>query len=187
MARRGSRPRDGEEPRETKSAEAGPVRFAMAPMAPVFVLVTGMLLAIPVIWIAAAITRAEMRTNAIAMASAFIAAVVGVFVAMRPTHFVVDEERITIAFPVRSSSIDRASIIHARILPRSDLSAVLGWSWRFGVGGLFGNFGLLWTSKRGWVTTYLTTRDAWVLLERSSGRPLLLSPADPHAFLRAIA
>ncbi len=187
MGRRASRARATAERSETADEARGPARLAMAPMAPVFVLVTGVLLAIPVIWILAAITRSEMRTNAIAMASAFVAAAIAVFVAMRPTHFVIDEARLTIVFPVRSTSVERATITHARVLPRSELSAVMGWPWRVGVGGLFGNFGLLWTSKRGWVTTYLTTRDAWVLIERSSGRPLLVSPADPQAFLRAIA
>jgi hypothetical protein len=62
----------------------------------------------------------------------------------------------------------------------------LGWAIRVGVGGLWGAFGSLWTSRRGSVEVYVSRTDGLVWIERRVGRPLLITPTNPEGFLRAL-
>jgi hypothetical protein len=57
---------------------------------------------------------------------------------------------------------------------------------RIGVGGLWGGFGWLWTTRRGLVEFYVSRADGMVLIERRGARPLLITPADPEKLLRAL-
>src|SRR5205814_9545801 len=73
--------------------------------------------------------------------------------------------RSRLVWPLRSMEVARASIRHARVVRREDVDLLFGRAWRVAVGGLFGNFGVLRTAKRGWISAYLTSRDAWVRSE----------------------
>jgi hypothetical protein len=55
------------------------------------------------------------------------------------------------------------------------------------VGGLWGTFGWLWTSRAGLVDVFVTRTDGLVLVTSREARPLLITPADPDAFVRAVS
>ncbi|MEW5742564.1 MAG: hypothetical protein AB1938_26840, partial [Myxococcota bacterium] len=63
--------------------------------------------------------------------------------------------------------------------------ARFGWALRVGVGGLFGGFGWLYTSK-GWVEMDISRTDGLVLLTFSNRIPLLVSPEAPAGFIVAV-
>lgn len=56
----------------------------------------------------------------------------------------------------------------------------------FGVGGLFGYFGLFRNSRYGTMIWYATRRDQFVVIERSNGRTIILTPDDPNSFVQEI-
>ena len=53
----------------------------------------------------------------------------------------------------------------------------------FGVGGLFGYFGLFRNSRYGTMIWYASRRDQFVVIERSNERALVLTPDDPNSFV----
>lgn len=157
-------------------------------MAPLYVLTTGVLLAIPVIWAIMIVTVGHgiWRVSLIVIAS-FVALSALIWLYLRPSRYIVDDDGVTILWHLRRLRIPRADIEGASTIGRELLRRDFGWSARVGVGGLFGTFGLLWTSKRGWMSAYATTTQHWVLLERRDGRPILISPERPDDFVRAIS
>ncbi len=109
----------------------------------------------------------------------------GVWLHYRPTRFEVTPVEIVIVWPIRRRRIPRRDVREVRILDRAALKQELGWAMRIGAGGLWGAFGWLWTSRRGMLDLYISRTDRWVLVERATGRPLLLSPERPEEFVRA--
>jgi hypothetical protein len=67
-------------------------------------------------------------------------------------------------------------------------------SWRIGLGsirlvgsgGLWGWYGLFWRRDVGSYRAYVTDRSRLVACETADGRAVLVSPADPEAFVRAL-
>jgi len=53
----------------------------------------------------------------------------------------------------------------------------------FGVGGLFGYFGLFRNNRYGTMIWYATRRDQFVVIERSQERAIVLTPDDPNSFV----
>lgn len=53
----------------------------------------------------------------------------------------------------------------------------------FGVGGLFGYFGLFRNSRYGTMIWYATRRDQFVVIERNNGRTIVLTPDDPNSLV----
>ena len=53
-----------------------------------------------------------------------------------------------------------------------------GWAMRIGVGGLWGGFGWLWTSKGGLVEFYVSRVDGLVMIERNVGKNILVTPDE---------
>ena len=110
---------------------------------------------------------------------------VGVWLWSRPKNFELSHQGLTIVWPIRRHTLLRSAIASLRIVPRRELRNEVGVALRVGVGGLFGTFGLLWTTRRGWMGVYITSTDGFVLIEPRSGRSLLVTPEDPEAFVRA--
>lgn len=54
-----------------------------------------------------------------------------------------------------------------------------------GSGGLFGWYGVFWRRRTGRFLAYVTDRHVQVVVERGSELPVVVSPADPDAFVRA--
>jgi hypothetical protein len=104
----------------------------------------------------------------------------------RPTGFAVTPGALILRWPVRRWEIPRADIASARRLEAEALKRELGFAARIGVGGLWGGFGWLWTRRRGLIDFYISRLDGYVMIERRKGRPLLVTPAEPAAFVEAL-
>jgi hypothetical protein len=104
----------------------------------------------------------------------------------RPSRFVVSPQALEIFWPLRRLTVPRHDVVSAQQITASDLRRDFGLALRIGAGGLWGGFGCLWTSRRGLVDFYISRTDAFVLIERRERRPLLITPARPAEFLRAL-
>jgi hypothetical protein len=155
-------------------------------MAAVFVLLSGVVLAIPVILLVIGLGDPGLRGMFVGLSLFVAASAVGVWVFYKPKGFVVDKDSFVIEFPMRRITVERSAIVRARALSRAELRETLGFALRVGVGGLFGVFGLLWTSKLGWVRIYATSSAGWLLVESRSQKPLIVSPKDAAAVARAL-
>jgi len=155
-------------------------------MAVAFILMSGVVLAIPVIFLLIGLTNPMLRTTFVGTAAMVVVGSAGVWFFYKPTAFELDDDALVLRFPLRTIAIPRSDVVSARVLSRADLREVLGFAVRVGVGGLFGVFGWLWSTKRSWVQIYATSVDGWVLVERRVGRPLLLSAKDGAGFALAV-
>ena len=90
-------------------------------------------------------------------------------------------------WPLKRGRIPRDDIVGVRILKQGELRREIGWGVRVGAGGLWGGFGWLWTSRRGIVQMYISRTDQFVWIERKNGRPWLITPEEPAAFVRAVS
>jgi len=152
----------------------------------IFRLLSAVVLAIPVIFVVGAARAPVPAGSKLLFAAGFVVLIaIWTWVVMRPSRFEISADALTLVFPTWSRTMLRSSITSVRLLDRNALKGELGRAIRVGVGGLFGTFGLLWTTKRGWVSVYVTAMDPWVFVEREGGRALLLSPSDPEAFVSA--
>lgn len=155
-------------------------------MAAAFVALSGLVLAIPVIFVVIGLMDPALRVTFAGTAALVLIGSFGVWVFYKPRSFELTESELLLTFPMREIPIARDDITGARVLRRADIRTTLGFAMRVGVGGLFGVFGLLWTSKLGWVRIYVTTTDGWLLVSRRNALPLLISPKDPEAMRRAL-
>ncbi len=104
----------------------------------------------------------------------------------RPGRFEVGADGLVIVWPARRRWIPRGDIAGARVLAPGQFRREFGLGARIGVGGLWGGFGWVWTSRRGLLDLYISRTDGCVLVERRSGRPLLLTPEQPDEFVRTL-
>jgi hypothetical protein len=158
--------------------------FRIAPMSRAIRILTLLVLAIPLVFLALA-----LRFGAPLL---WPAAIVGVlclatWLAARPAHFVVDAARLRICFPLWTRFVARASIASARVVDDAALRSELGLALRVGVGGLWGGFGWLWSTKRRWVEMYVSRTDGLVWIERRGALPLLITPERPEDFVARLA
>lgn len=79
------------------------------------------------------------------------------------------------------------------IVSISDVKAIrrihrkdLGFAVRIGLGGYFGTYGSLITTRLGLMAVYATNGKSLVLIERQGGRKLLISPSDPDDFVQRV-
>jgi hypothetical protein len=159
-------------------------RFPIAPMSRLIRVLTWLLLAIPVVF--AALWRAfgaPLAWPALALAALYLAT----WLAARPSRFELDARRLRVCFPLWTRALPRASISSARVVPVAELRELLGIALRVGVGGLWGGFGWLWSTKRGWVELYVSRGDGLVWIERRGGLPLLITPTQPETFVARVA
>ncbi|MBI3924532.1 MAG: hypothetical protein HY319_03245 [Armatimonadetes bacterium] len=108
-----------------------------------------------------------------------------VYLAWRPSRFEISPAELCIRFPIRRRTVPRGSIRTAEPIDSKQFRERFGRAVRVGVGGLWGGFGWLWTSK-GWVEFYVSRTDAFVLLEREGMIPLLITPERPEEFAREL-
>jgi hypothetical protein len=150
--------------------------FPLAPMSRAVRVLTGVLLAIPLVFAALALlTQAPLGR-----AAAFVAALYAfVWLGARPTRFELDASALRICFPLWTRSLPLASLTSARLLDVAALRGEIGFPLRVGVGGLWGGFGWLWASKRGWIEFYVSRTDGLVWIERRGAMPLLITPERP--------
>jgi hypothetical protein len=96
--------------------------------------------------------------------------------------YVVTADEIVVERPFRSTRFERARLQSAS----TDPNALSGSLRIFGNGGLYSFTGLFWSSKLGRFRAYITDPTRTVIL-RFADRVVVISPADPDAFVRDIA
>jgi len=100
----------------------------------------------------------------------------------RPADFVVDDQTLTLHWPLRTRKIPRLEIYAAEKLALKDL----GWALRIGACGLWGAFGLFITKREGKIDGYFSATENLVLLRLKNARPLMLSPEDAEGFIKEL-
>jgi len=157
------------------------VRFRLAPMSAVFVTITGIVLASGA---GLLLLYTVVRLAPIAIAGlGMFGLSAATWLVMRPTAFEIEPAGLTAVFPLRRQFVPGAAITGARIIDRAALRAEIGLPVRIGVGGLFGTFGWLWTTRRGMVTCLISRTDGMVWIERRGAGPLLITPERPQDFV----
>lgn len=147
-------------------------------------IITIVLLALPVLFVLSAVFGKALL---IAPTILLVAIYSWVWLRFRPTQFVVHQDAVEVIWPLKRQQISRDSISEVRIVNRRDLKPEVGWGMRVGVGGLWGGFGWLLTQRRGIVQMYISRINDLVWIERTAGRPWLISPERPHEFVQALS
>jgi MFS transporter, ACS family, aldohexuronate transporter len=161
--------------------------FPLAPMSRDLMVVTTMLLPLPLLLAGIALVMPLERGIGLYCAAAFAAVIyAAVWLVWRPSRFEVSEAGLRIEWPVRQRMIVASQIASVTILARAEFRDEYGHGIRIGAGGLWGGFGLLATSK-GALSMYVSRTDRLVLVRLASGRPLLLTPANPERFVAALS
>jgi hypothetical protein len=153
-------------------------------MTPFIRWLTYLLCALPVAFLWAAGQGAQSHLLQ-AIALLLLALYAAVWMWCRPARFDVSVQGIELVFPGRRRRIAAASIEAAEVVTGRGFRDRFGHAMRVGVGGLWGGFGWLWTSK-GWVEFYVSGSDRFVLVRRHGHMPLLISPQDPEAMAAAV-
>jgi hypothetical protein len=158
--------------------------FRLAPMSALIRNLTLVLLALPV----AFLVPPAFGWRFFAQPALFLIAMYSwVWLRFRPTRFVVRPDGLQVVWPLRRREIPRREIAAVRIVDARELKGEIGWGMRVGAGGLWGGFGWLWTKRRGIVQMYVSRTDRFVWIERAGGRPWLITPDQPEAFVRALS
>lgn len=157
-------------------------RFPLAPMDRPMRLLTGVVLALPVLLLVLPMGPASGRWLAPAL---LVSLIVVTALAWRPVAFEVEPGTLALRYPVRTKRIDLSTLAAVERLDGAGFRARYPGALRVGVGGLFGGFGWLWTSK-GWVEMDVSRTDQFVLVTWRDRVPLLLTPEDPAAFVAAL-
>jgi hypothetical protein len=98
--------------------------FQLAPMSPVVLIVTLVLLALPVIFIIAALAGTRLH---IVPGLFVIAVYVWMWLRFRPNRFVVHEGSLEVIWPLKRREIPRDNISNVRLLDRDALRKEIGW------------------------------------------------------------
>ena len=110
----------------------------------------------------------------------------GVWGGSRPRAFRVEPDALVLERPLRPMRVPRSEITGAAVVEGEPLKARLGVAVRVGVGGLWGVFGWLWTSRAGWVEIAASGHDRFVWIERRDRMPLLVTPERMEEFVEAL-
>ncbi len=98
-----------------------------------------------------------------------------------PRAVVLTDKAVLVQRYVSEVRIELSSIRNAEALARFSGVTLRKW----GVGGFFGNYGDFWNREIGSFALYATRNSDLVLL-RTEGKPVILTPADSEAFLQAL-
>jgi hypothetical protein len=165
--------------------EASSRTFALAPMSPLFRWLTAALLVIPPAFVALGLAT---RATLLAPVGLLVAVLYAwIWLRWRPVGFEIAPDGLAIRFPGLRLELAGRDIAAVRLLTGEAFREEFGLAFRIGVGGLWGGFGWLWTSRRGLVEFYVSRLDAFVLIERRGDRPLLFTPENPEEFVEVIS
>lgn len=156
--------------------------FDLAPMSPTIRWLTILLCLLPPAFAFAALAGARALWLP---ASLLLLLYAVVWLCARPRRFEAAAGSLDVVFPTWRRSVN--DVEGARLVTTRELTDRYGWMLRVGVGGLWGGFGWLWTSRGGWIEFYISRTDGFVLVERRQGRPVLVTPDDAHGLAAAIA
>ncbi len=155
--------------------------FRLARMSPAIRALTAIFLPLPLLLAAAALTRGGPPV--LLGVAAFVAAVyASVWLWFRPTRFELTPGALRIVWPIRRREIDLRSVAALEIVSSRELRREFGLLLRVGAGGLWGGFGMLWSSKGQQLDFYVSRLAPLLLIRRREGRSLLITPDDPERF-----
>jgi len=157
--------------------------FPLAPMSWSLRVLTGLLLLLAPGLLVLAVIVGELGLGLVG--GAMGALYVLVWLVARPTSFLVTPEGLWVVFPLRRRRIPWSRVAAVHAIDAHDLWARAGVPFRVGVGGLWGVFGRLWTTRRGWFDVYASRGDGLVVVERHDAHPILITPADPPGLVAA--
>lgn len=158
--------------------------FRLARMSPLVLTLTIVLLALPPAFFVGMLFWGRL----LAIPAILIVTIYAwVWLRFRPSQFVVHRGGLRVIWPLKCREIPRENISNVRLVDRQELRREIGWGMRVGAGGLWGGFGWLWTTQRGIVQMYVSRTDRFVWIERAGGRPWLITPEEPEAFVRALS
>lgn len=162
-------------------------RFALAPMSSLIRGLTWIFVPMPVFFVVGAFVGGEAVRGVFFFVGGSLTLLwLAVWTFFRPSGFTVGAEGLTIEFPGRRLHVPSGELATATVLKLAEIRPRYGLAARVGVGGLWGGFGWLWSTERGWVDLYVTRTDRWVVVERKNGKDLLLNPDEAEAFVAAI-
>jgi hypothetical protein len=154
----------------------------LAPMSGFLAVLTAIVLLLPVgiVAVGAATPGAPL---AWAIAALLAATYAFTWFCMRPSRFVVDAEGLEVVWPLRRRFIPWSDVAGAATMRADELSAEFGLLLRVGVGGLWGGFGLAWSSRGKHLGLYVSRHaDGFVLVRCGRTRSLLITPERPEEF-----
>ena len=99
-----------------------------------------------------------------------------------PKGYVMEEGEFTILRPFKAKNYPLSDIRSVTAVEKKNLKGSIR---TFGVGGLFGYFGLFRNNTYGNMVWYATRRDRFVVIERSNGKTIVITPDDPATFVTA--
>ncbi len=159
-------------------------RFRLATMSGLILWLTVLVLPIPLV-----LLYAGSRGGLGALAWVPALFVAGVYLVvwfyMRPSYFELSSSSLDIVWPVRRYSIALSEIENVMQMRGEEFRSRYGLGVRIGAGGLWGGFGL-YKTKSVTFRFYISRTDDYVIVRRRSGRPLLITPAEPHRFADAL-
>ena len=158
--------------------------FRLAPMSPMIRGLTLILLAIPLAFFAATLVGTSILVGPAVLVVAIYS---WVWLRFRPTMFVVRHDLLEVTWPLKRHQVERVNIVEVRTIDIKELRREVGWGVRVGAGGLWGGFGWLWTQRRGIVQMYISRTNDLVWIEFANGRPWLITPEHPEAFVRVLS
>lgn len=97
-----------------------------------------------------------------------------------PKAYALEDRQLIICRPFQNKLYATEGILTVSLVDKKELKKSIR---VFGVGGLFGYFGLFRNSRYGTMIWYATRRDQFVVIERANGRTIVLTPDDPNAFV----
>lgn len=171
-------------PRHSMREKATDQTFELAPMSTPILTLTAFLLALPVAFLVSSLFGAPWL---VIPAGLMVAIYAWVWLRFRPSRFLVHRRGLQVIWPLKARTIPAKDISHVRVVDTEELKREIGWGMRIGAGGLWGGFGLLRTKRRGLVQMYISRTDRFVWIELSGGRPWLITPERPEAFVRALS
>ncbi len=154
--------------------------FHLAPMSTSILVLTMVLWMLPFSFLAYSIMTGYPVIGGVTLSLFALYGAVWIF--CRPSRFELSNIALAIVFPSWTRNIPLRDIRGVSELSAGDFKKRYGWAMRIGVGGLWGGFGWLWTSRGGLVEFYVSRTDGLVMVERANGSNILITPDGPDDF-----
>jgi hypothetical protein len=161
--------------------------FRLAPMSGMIRVMTIGLFGIPVLFWGMALTEPNrVLLGWVGTAAVLLYAFIWFW--LRPTAFVVSDAGLEIVWPARRRTIAVSNLVGAETVSREKLREEYGFMMRVGAGGLWGGFGLAWSSTGNHLGLYVSRHaDGFVLVRCKGTRSLLITPEEPERFVAALS
>jgi hypothetical protein len=162
------------------------MRFRLAPMSPVLLVLTAIVLAIPVFLAAVAVRSPAVVSGPLyGIAAFFVLVCASVWFVFRPTAFVIEPHALVITWPTWTREISRDAIEEVRIVSAAEFRKEYGLGMRIGAGGLWGGFGWLKTGRETF-SMWVSRIDTFVIVRVRGEKTLLITPEDAERFVEEL-